>query len=62
MLQNELVNMSNGLLELEFELDDFDNIVLSQRSMAIEHVLWPAYMTMRPTYRKTAGHKNSGRL
>ena len=38
MLHNELVNMSEGLLELEFWLDDFDTIVLSKRSMAIEHV------------------------
>ena len=61
MLHNELVNMSNGLMELEFLLDDFDTIVLSQRSMAIEHVL-SEYMTIGPMYKKTAGPKNSRRL
>ena len=50
MLQNELVNMSNGPLELEIELDDFVKIVLSQRSLAIEHVLW-----LGPESTKTAG-------
>ena len=62
MLQNELVKMSNGPLELEFWLCDFDKISLLQRSMAIEHVLWSEYMTIGPMYRKTAGPQNSRRL
>ena len=62
MLQHELVKMSNGHLELEIKLCDFDNIVLAQRSMAIEHVIWSEYITIGPMYRKTAGPKNSQRL